>query len=103
MLISILSCAPVYCCVDLFSIYRLTALDLVKICNFQLCVARSSKVFDLGSLNVTGMLISIFGCAPVYFCVDLLSIYRVMALDLVKICNFQLVSHIVQKVFDLKS
>jgi hypothetical protein len=39
-------------------------------------------------------------CAPGYFCVDIL---RVIALDLVKIYNFQLVSHVTQKVYDLSS
>jgi hypothetical protein len=40
-------------------------------------------------------------CANGYFGVDLFSIFRVIALDLLKICNFQLVSHITQKGFDL--
>jgi hypothetical protein len=42
-------------------------------------------------------------CAPGYFRLDLLCIFRVFALDLVKICNFQLVSHVSQKVFYLES
>jgi hypothetical protein len=63
----------------------------------------SQKAFDLESWNFTGMLISMCSCAPGYFCVDIFSIFRVTALDLVKICNSQLVSHISQKVFDLES
>jgi hypothetical protein len=47
------------------------------------------------------MLISICSCAPGYFIADLFSIFRVIAL--VKICNFQLVSDVPQKVFDLES
>jgi hypothetical protein len=33
-------------------------------------------------------------CAPGYFRVVLKSIFRVIALDFVKICNFQLVLHV---------
>jgi hypothetical protein len=44
-----------------------------------------------------------FSCAPGYFRVDLSSIFRVIALDLVKICNFQLVWHVTQKGLDLES
>jgi hypothetical protein len=40
-------------------------------------------------------------CAPAYFLVELYSIFRVIALDLVKFCNFHLVSHVTQKEFDL--
>jgi hypothetical protein len=39
--------------------------------------------------------------APGYFRVDIFSIFRVFALDLVDIYNFQLVSYVTQKVFDL--
>jgi hypothetical protein len=42
-------------------------------------------------------------CAPGYFRVDIFSSNEVIALDLVKICNFQLVTHVTQKVFDLES
>jgi hypothetical protein len=35
--------------------------------------------------------------------VDLFCFVRVIALDLIKICNFQHVSHVAQKVFDLGS
>jgi hypothetical protein len=41
--------------------------------------------------------------APGYPRLDLFSIFRVIALDLVKICNFELVSHVAQKVFDIGS
>jgi hypothetical protein len=103
MLISMCSCAPGYFHVDLFSIFRIIVLDLVKICNFQLVSHVAQKVFDVGSWNFTGMLISICSCAPGYFCVDIFSILRVIALDLVKIYNFPLVSHVAQKVFDIGS
>jgi hypothetical protein len=63
----------------------------------------TQKVFDLESWNLTGMLISMCSCAPGYFRVNLFSIFIVIALDLVKICNFQLSSHVKQKVFDLES
>jgi hypothetical protein len=53
---------------------------------------------------LTGMLISMSSCAPGYFRVDLFSILRVIALDLVKICNFKLVSLVtLKKGFDLES
>jgi hypothetical protein len=40
-------------------------------------------------------------CAPGYFRLDLFSIlFRVIALELVKFCNFQLVSHVTQEGFD---
>jgi hypothetical protein len=47
------------------------------------------------------MLISMCSCAPGYYRVDLLRICRVIALALVQICNFQIVSHVTQKIFDL--
>jgi hypothetical protein len=46
------------------------------------------------------MLLSMSSCAPWYFHVDNFSIFRVIALDLVKIYNIQLVLHVTQKVFD---
>jgi hypothetical protein len=97
------SCAPGYFHVDIFSIFRVIALDLVKICNFQLVSHVTQKIFDLELWNLTGMLISMCSCAPGYFLVNKFSIFRVIALDLVKICNFQLVSHVTKKVFDLQS
>jgi hypothetical protein len=36
-------------------------------------------------------------CASRYFCVDIFSIFRVIALDLVNISNFQLVSQVTKK------
>jgi hypothetical protein len=103
MLISMCSCAPGYFRVDTYSIFRVIALDLVKFCNFQFVSHVTQKGFDLESWNLTGMLISICSCAPGYFRVDTFSIFRVIALDLVKICNFQLVSHVTQKGFDIES
>jgi hypothetical protein len=47
------------------------------------------------------MLLSMCICAPVYFRVDIFSIFRVIALDLVKTYNIQLVLHVTQEVFDL--
>jgi hypothetical protein len=42
-------------------------------------------------------------CAPGYFRLDVYSTCRVIALDIVKACNFQLVSHVAQNLFDLQS
>jgi hypothetical protein len=93
IMLSMWSCAPLVLLVDLF------ALDLVKICNCQHVLQVAQKVFNLGSWKFTGMLISMCSCAPWYFYVDLFSICRVIAIDLIKICNFQLVLHIAQKYF----
>jgi hypothetical protein len=136
MLISMCSCAPGYFRVDLFSIFRVIAIDLlfflqfstcaacnskriwprvmklkrnvdqhvqlctwvfscgfiqyfqsychwlIFFCNFQLVSHVTQKGFDLESWNLRGMLISMCSCAPGYFRVDLLSILRVIALDL---------------------
>jgi hypothetical protein len=41
-----------------------------------------------------------YNCAPLYFCLDLFGIGRVIVLDLLKLFNFQLESHVAQKVFD---
>jgi hypothetical protein len=49
------------------------------------------------------MLLSMFSYALGVSLVDLFWFVRVFALDLVNILNFQLVSHVAQKVFDLES
>jgi hypothetical protein len=103
MLISMCSCAHGYFCVDIFRISRVVALESVKISNFQLVSHITKKVFDLESWNLTRMLLSMCYCAHAYFHVDILSIFRVIALEKVKIFNFQLVWHITKKVFDLQS
>jgi hypothetical protein len=81
MFISMCSCAPRYFRVDLFSIFRVIALDLVKICNFHLVSHVTQQRLDLESWNFTGMLNSICSCAPVYFCVDLYSILERLSLS----------------------
>jgi hypothetical protein len=96
------SCATGYFRLDIFSIFRVIALNLVKFCNFQLVSHVTQKVFDIESWNFTGILISMCSCAPGYFRLDLFSIFRVIALDFF-FCNFQLVSHVIQKGFDLES
>jgi hypothetical protein len=53
--------------------------------------------------SITQKVYEMCSSAPGYFRVDTFSILRVIALDLVKISNFQLVSHVTQKVFDLES
>jgi hypothetical protein len=88
--------------VDIFSIFRVIALDLVKIYIFQIVSHVTKNVFDLESYNLTEMLICMCSCAPGYIFVDVFSISRVIALELVNISNFQLVSHVTKKVFDLQ-
>jgi hypothetical protein len=86
ILVSMCSCALGRLCVDLFSICRVIAFDLVKFAIFN------KKVYVLRSWNFTRML-----CSPDVSFVDLFSICRVISLDLVKIYNFSLVLHIAQK------
>jgi hypothetical protein len=81
MLISMCSCAPVYFRLDIFSIFRVIALDLVKFCNFQILSHLTQKLFDLESWNFTEMLISMCSCAPGYFHLDIFSIFRIIALE----------------------
>jgi uncharacterized protein with HEPN domain len=100
LLLSMCSCAPGYFLLDIF---RVIALDWVKICNFKLVSHVTQKILDLESWNLIGMSISMWSCAPGYYCLDIFSIFRVIALELVKISNFQLVSHVTKKVFDLES
>jgi hypothetical protein len=47
------------------------------------------------------MLLSMCYCAPGHFRVFFFSIFRVIALDVVKISNFQLLLHVTEKEFDL--
>jgi hypothetical protein len=54
---------------------------LTKNCNFQLVSHIAQKVFNLRSLNFTGILISMWSCAPGVLLVDLLGIFWVIALD----------------------
>jgi hypothetical protein len=82
------SLAPGYFGVDIFSIFRVIAIDLVKISNIQLVLHITEKVFDLESWNLTKMLLSMCSCAPGYFGMENFSIFGVIALDLVKISNF---------------
>jgi hypothetical protein len=50
----------VFACVDLFSICKVIALDLIsEIYNFQLVLHEAQKVFDPESCNFTGMLLSV--------------------------------------------
>jgi hypothetical protein len=61
------SCAPKYFRLDIFSIFRVIALDLVKFGHFQHVSHITQKVFDLESCNFTGILISMCSCAPDIF------------------------------------
>jgi hypothetical protein len=82
------NCAPGYFCLDLFSIFRVIALDLENVCNFQLVSHVTQKGFDIESLNLTGRLLSIYSCAPGVSIVDLSSICRVISLDLIKTFHY---------------
>jgi hypothetical protein len=69
-------------------------------CNFQLVSNVAQNLFDIGPWNFTGMLISMFNCPSGYFRVNKFNMFRLIVVDLGKINNFQLVSHVAQKVFD---
>jgi hypothetical protein len=83
-------------------VFRVIALYFVKYLNFQLVSHVTEKVFDLVSWNHTGMLLSMYSCAPEVSLEDLFCFIRDIALHL-NICNFQLVSHVAQKVVDFES
>ena len=102
MLVSICSCAPGVLRSDPFCNDRVIALELVKICTFQLVCSIAPKVFYLVSWNFTEMLVSMSSCAPGVSHSDHLSNDRVIVLELVKIGTFQLVFSIAPKVFDLE-
>jgi hypothetical protein len=102
MLVSKCSWAPGFLHVELIQyLFKVFALDLVKICNFQLVLHIAQKISDLGSRNFTEMIISMWSYAQRVSLVDLFSICRVITLDLVKIWNFSLGSYEAQKVFDM--
>lgn len=84
-----------------FGFVRVMSPDLIKLYNFHLVSHVAQTVFDIESWNLTRMLISMCNCAAGCFRVDWFSICRVIAHDLIKICNFHLVSHVAQKAFDL--
>jgi hypothetical protein len=102
-LISMCSCALGYFRMDKFSIFRVIVFNLVKIRNFQVVSLVAKKVLNIESWNLADMVLSMWSCAPWYFCVDIISLFGVIVLVLVKIRNFQLVSHIAKKVFDIES
>jgi hypothetical protein len=64
MLVSLCSCAPWCLLVDMFSICRVIALDLVKICNFHLVLPAAQEVFGQELSYFTEMLVSMCSCAP---------------------------------------
>jgi hypothetical protein len=72
------------CMSGFFRNVRVIALDLVKICNFQLVSHVTQKGFDIVSLNITGRLLSICWCAPWDSLVDLSTSCRIISLDLLK-------------------
>jgi hypothetical protein len=55
----------------------------------------AQKLIDLESSNLTEM----WSCASGYFHVDIFSIFRIIALGLVKIFNFQLMLHITKNIW----
>jgi hypothetical protein len=59
---NMLICAPGVLLVG-FCFVRVIALDLVKICHFQLVLLEAQTIFDLESWNLIGMLVSMCNCA----------------------------------------
>jgi hypothetical protein len=87
MLISMWTCAPWVLLVNLFCFVRIIALDLVKVFN---CAVLAQKVFNLESWNLTGILVSMWSCAPGVSIVDLSNFSRVIWIDLVKTVSIML-------------
>jgi hypothetical protein len=63
---------------------------LSKNLHYSICVARRTNVFNQESRTSTGMLFSMCSCASWWLLVDVGNIWIVIALDLVKNCNFNL-------------
>jgi hypothetical protein len=96
------SCAPGYFSVDLFSICRVIVLDLVKICSFQL-VSHSSKSIWHRVMKLYRNVDQHVKLCTCGFACEFICFVGVIALDLVKISNFQFVSCVAQNVFNLES
>jgi hypothetical protein len=101
MLLSIWSCAPGVSLVNLFCNVKNIALDFVKICNFQLSHV-AQKIFDLCHETLRECWSA---CVVVHlgFRLWIYMLCQIIALDLVKICNFQFVSCVAQNIFNQKS
>jgi hypothetical protein len=65
------------------------------------CVACTPKCIRV--MKLYRNVVSMCSCRPGGWRVHLFSIGRVIAINLVKLCNFQLVSHVVQNEIDLES
>ena len=96
------SCASGVLLLDQFSISRVIALDLMKTFNFHLVSHVAAKSIELERRKFTEMLVRMYSCAPGVLLLDQFSISRVIALDLVKIYTFQLVSHVASKPLELE-
>jgi uncharacterized membrane protein len=76
--------------VDLFNIYRVISLDLVK-SNFQLVLRVAEKVFNLESWKFIWMLFNVCSCAPGVLLVDFQYLWRYRPLLSWKTCRLQFV------------
>jgi hypothetical protein len=63
MLIIMCSCAPEYFCVDLFSIFRVIALDLVKICTLDFACGFFKVLLELLPLTYSGINLQFSTCS----------------------------------------
>jgi hypothetical protein len=66
------------------------ALDVENISNSHFVSLVAQKVFDIESLNLIGMVVSICCCVPGVLFLGFIQYFRVIALELVKNCNFVL-------------
>jgi hypothetical protein len=89
--------------VDLFSICRVIALDLLKIYNFHLVSHVVQNLIDIGSWNFTGIFYYHMKLSTEWLACEFICFVRVIALDLVKISNFQFVLWVAQNIFNLES
>ena len=91
------TCAHGYFHPFAFIIYRVIALDFVKIWNFQFVSRVTLKPLPLQTWNFRYILFRVWTWAPGYFHQSGFNIDIVMGLDFVKIWKFQFVSRITLK------
>jgi uncharacterized membrane-anchored protein YitT (DUF2179 family) len=88
VLLRVGTCAPGYFHPAKIYIYGVMALDLVKKRHFKFVSRVSLKAFDIQTWNFLNVLLGVWTCAPGYFHLNKIYIYRIMGLDLVKKRHF---------------
>ena len=101
MLVSMSCCAPGCLVADSSSNGGVMAPDLVKIVRPDLVSRVAPKVVELESWNFIGMLVCMSCCAHGCWLQIYLVVAELWPPALVKIVNFQFVSHVAQNIFEL--